>query len=79
MGIEKLGKDGLDKVWKKVFSLIKILTGDVTVNRDGTLQDQIDELKYSLAEGKVNFHTTSEDGSYITTEDGYCIISEFKI
>ena len=34
----------LSKVWQKVFSLIKTITGDVDVKNKGTLQYQIDNM-----------------------------------
>lgn len=33
-----LAGSGLNRVWEKVFSLVKILTGDVDVSTKGTLQ-----------------------------------------
>lgn len=44
--IEKLlGGSGLNQVWVKVFSLVKILTGDVDVKNKGNLQKQIDDVR----------------------------------
>lgn len=50
---KKLGPEGLGAVWTKVFSLIKIITGDVDVTKNGTIQEQITQLKNSL--GGLNF------------------------
>lgn len=44
----KLDKTGLGRVWDRVFSLVKLLTGDVDVTGKGTLQYQIDELNRNL-------------------------------
>lgn len=57
---KKLGKDGLEKVWKKVFSLIKLLTGDVDVSGKGTLQEQINKKADSDHSHSVS--TTSANG-----------------
>ena len=47
--IEKLlGGSGLNQVWVKVFSLVKILTGDVDVKNKGNLQKQIDDVRSSV-------------------------------
>lgn len=81
-----LNGKGLQSLWIRIAEMVKTVTGDVKVDSDGTLQEQIDktqseidDLKNSLIKGKVNFGTTSEDGSYLTTEDGSNIIAEFKI
>ena len=57
-----LAGSGLNRVWEKVFSLIKILTGDVDVNNKGTLQKQLDDVRALASgnqQGKV-FPTTNE-------------------
>ena len=41
---EKLNKEGLTKVWLKVWTLVKTLTGEVDVSGKGTLQAQINNL-----------------------------------
>lgn len=38
---KKTKPNGLDKVWEKVFELVKIITGDVDVVGNGNLQEQI--------------------------------------
>lgn len=48
MTTKKLDPTGLGSVWNKVFSLVKLLTGDVDVKGKGTLQHQIDELSENL-------------------------------
>lgn len=57
-----LAGSGLNRVWEKVFSLIKILTGDVDVNNKGTLQKQLDDVRALASgnqQGKV-FPTTND-------------------
>lgn len=57
-----LAGSGLNRVWEKVFSLVKILTGDVDVNNKGTLQKQIDDVRAIASgrkQGKV-FATTDD-------------------
>lgn len=39
--IKKLGPDGLGKVWEKVYTLMKVITGEVDVENEGNLQAQI--------------------------------------
>ena len=49
MSEKKLGTDGLEKVWGKVFELIKSITGDVDVKGKGTLQQQINNHTHKYA------------------------------
>lgn len=66
----------LSKVWQKVFSLIKTITGDVDVESKGTLQSQIDEIPKSVY-GFEN-KTTTEDEDGVVTEtfnDGRKIVT----
>ena len=42
--MKKLGLDGLEIFWVRIFSLMKLVTGDVKVNSKGTLQEQIDDM-----------------------------------
>lgn len=42
--MKKLGLSGLELFWENIFSLIKLVTGDVKVNSKGTLQKQIDDM-----------------------------------
>lgn len=68
-----------NKIIKNTIDELNSLIGDVSLITKGTLQEQINELRESLINGKVNFITSTEDGSYLTTEDGSYITSEFKI
>ena len=89
-----LNGSGLGVVWMRIAQFVGMICGDVRVDTDGSLQEQIDklktgtaeealeeitDLKESLIQHKVNFRTTTENGEYLTTEDGSIIISEFKI
>lgn len=49
----KLDKLGLGRVWGKVFSLVKLLTGDVDVQGKGTLQDQVNAM-YKAIDGRAD-------------------------
>ena len=44
MNEEKLDKEGLRKVWLKIWSLLKLLVGDVDVTGKGDLQTQINNI-----------------------------------
>lgn len=86
----KIDKTNLGAVWERVALFVKMITGNVNVAKDGTLQEQIVEANSKIddLESKVKLLTeemeelggttyiTSEDGSYLTTEDGYNIIAE---
>lgn len=50
MSEEKLNKDGLTRVWLKVWSLVKTLVGDVDVEGKGDLQSQVDNLSRNVAD-----------------------------
>ena len=57
-----LAGSGLNRVWEKVFSLVKILTGDVDVSTKGTLQKQLDDVR-AIANGRKQgkvFATTDD-------------------
>lgn len=86
---EKLNKEGLTKVWLKVWTLVKTLTGDVDVSGKGTLQAQIDNLSaktnecfQSASEGKSLVAnaitgkgvTTSADATFATMADNIAAI-----
>lgn len=78
MSIKKLGTDGLEKVWKKVFSLIKLLTGDVDVSGKGTLQEQINKKadsghSHSAATASSNGFMSSSDKSKL---DGIAVSAD---
>lgn len=45
MSEEKLDKEGLKKVWLKIWSLLKVVVGDVDVEGKGNLQTQIDDME----------------------------------
>lgn len=45
MSEEKLDKEGLKKVWLKIWSLLKVVVGDVDVEGKGDLQTQIDDME----------------------------------
>lgn len=81
---EKLNKEGLTKVWLKVWTLVKTLTGDVDVSGKGTLQAQINNLSLkteqcfqSASDGKTLVAnaitgkgvTTSKDDTFATMAD----------
>ena len=57
MDDEKLNKNGLIKVWLKIWTLIKLLVGDVDVSGKGDLQTQINNLG-----NKVNNCLGSDNG-----------------
>ena len=42
--MKKLGLEGLEIFWEKIFGLMKLVTGDVKVNSKGNLQKQIDDI-----------------------------------
>lgn len=44
MNEEKLNKEGLKKVWLKIWTLLKLLVGDVDVSGKGDLQTQINNM-----------------------------------
>ena len=44
MGDEKLDKNGLIKVWLKIWTLIKLIVGDVDIVDKGDLQTQINNM-----------------------------------
>lgn len=86
---EKLNKEGLTKVWLKVWTLVKTLTGDVDVSGKGTLQAQINNLSVkteqcfqSASDGKTlvaNAVTgkgvpTSADDTFATMADNIAAI-----
>ena len=86
---EKLNKEGLTKVWLKVWTLVKTLTGDVDVSGKGTLQTQINNLSLkteqcfqSASDGKTlvaNAVTgkgvpTSADDTFATMADNIAAI-----
>lgn len=86
---EKLNKEGLTKVWLKVWTLVKTLTGDVDVSGKGTLQAQINNLSLkteqcfqSASDGKTlvaNAVTgkgvpTSADDTFATMADNIAAI-----
>ena len=47
---EKLNKNGLMRVWLKIWTLLKLLVGDVDVVGKGDLQTQIDHLDHRVEE-----------------------------
>lgn len=86
---DKLNKEGLTKVWLKVWTLVKTLTGDVDVSGKGTLQAQINNLSVkteqcfqSASDGKslvANAVTgkgvpTSADDTFATIADNIAAI-----
>lgn len=67
MATKKLGPDGLNVVWQKVFELVKSITGNVNVKTDGTLQAQITKLKQ--ASGSVDWKSFfSGSWNYLSTQ-----------
>ena len=48
MGEKELGTVGLDNVWKKVFGLTKLITGNVDVKQKGNLQTQINNIQANI-------------------------------
>ena len=61
---KKLGGNGLEIVWKKVFSLMKIITGDVDVAGKGNLQKQISDLATGFTEKFKLIKEVAFSGSY---------------
>lgn len=86
----KLDSSNLGAVWERVAEFVKKITGNVNVTKDGTLQEQITQanakiidlnsqieiLRKEVEELGGTTYIASEDGSYLTTEDGYNIIAE---
>lgn len=72
-----LSGSGLNQVWEKVFSLIKILTGDVDVNTKGTLQKQIDDIRVVASGGNQAkiFETTDDMESWLKDETNAGILN----
>lgn len=50
MGDEKLDKNGLIKVWLKIWTLIKLIVGDVDIVGKGDLQTQINNMGKRVSE-----------------------------
>ncbi len=50
MGDEKLDKNGLIKVWLKIWTLIKLIVGDVDIVDKGDLQTQINNMGKRVSE-----------------------------
>lgn len=50
MSEDKLNKEGLARVWLKIWSLVKVLVGDVDVKGKGSLQVQVDNLDTRVGE-----------------------------
>ena len=71
-----MGKDGLGYLWSRVFSLIKLITGDVPVSEKGNLQTQINNIKTftksgsSAAGGLVPKPPTTAGTTKFLREDG---------
>lgn len=60
MGEKELGTVGLDNVWKKVFGLTKLITGNVDVKQKGNLQTQINNIQVNI--NKVFGNEDNPDG-----------------
>lgn len=74
--IEVVDKEKLKEVWKLVYELVKIVTGDVDIETDGNLQSQIKKIgreANTIRDGKTDkkYRLGVEDGLvYIQEVDG---------
>lgn len=57
----------IKKLWNKIFSLLKLITGDVDVSVNGTLQDQID----SIVQKNCYSTTEKEIGEFVNGQPIY--------
>ena len=71
--IEIVNKENLGAVWERVYSLVKLITGDVDIKNDGTLQDQIKGLK---EERNLIRDETTNQRYRIGVENGWPYIQE---
>ena len=49
--IKVVDETNLDKVWEAVANRVKMVTGEVDLTKDGTLQKQINDLKSGQSSG----------------------------
>lgn len=49
--IKVVDETNLDKVWEAVANRVKMVTGEVDLTKDGTLQEQINDLKSGQSSG----------------------------
>lgn len=59
--------DGNNEVWKKLWSLVNMLVGDVDFDGKGNLQEQIDSIQNGLNAQMDNVSVIDDDGKSIIT------------
>lgn len=66
---DDLNKEGLFKVWNKVWTLVKKITGDVDINGKGDLQTQINDIQSKMSNNNVDVNALAPTFNDATTLD----------
>ena len=74
--IKVVDETNLDKVWEAVANRVKMVTGEVDLTKDGTLQKQINDLKSGQSSGLTITDDTTGTNYKIGIDNGMLYYEE---
>ena len=73
---KQVDKNNLPEIWSLVVQSIKLITGDVNMSTDGTLQEQINDLKSGQSSGLTITDDTTGTNYKIGIDNGMLYYEE---